>query len=169
MTQPRFAPIAIEDEVRPGSRLGPPRAWTANRPADFRSGPPPSERGTGTAGPDQGYALLLARRFADRLVLAPGERRDDVLTGAVELAMKRAGLSGRAPMTGDIECVLALFGFLAPAPSELVELRRDLFSGVSHDYWAQRELVDQVPESSLRRSRSEIAAAPGDWRTLVGG
>ena len=169
MTQPRFVPIAIEDEVRPGSRLGPPRAWTANRPADFRSGPPPSERGTGTAGPDQGYALLLAQRFANRPVLVSRERRDDVLAGAVGLAMKRAGLFGRAPMASDIECVLALFGFLAPAPSELVELRRDLFSGVGRDYWTQREFVDRFPESSLQRTRSEIVATTGDWRTFVGG
>ncbi len=169
MTQPKFAPIAIEDEVRPASRLGPPAGWTANRPADFRPGPPPSGRGTGTAGPDQGYALLLAGRFADRLVLTAGERREDVLAGAAGIALRRASLFGRAPMAGDLEVALALFGFLAPAPPDLVGYRRRLFAEAGHDYWAQRGLVQLIPESSLRKGPAELAAAAGNWRALVGG
>jgi hypothetical protein len=168
MTQPRFAPIAIEDEVRPGYRLGPPRPWIADRPADFRAGPPPSGPGAGTAGPDQGFALLLAERLADRVVLAPGERREDVLVGAVGISLRRASLFGRAPVAADVECALGLFGYLAPAPAELVAFRRSFFDGVSHDYWAQRALANLVPESSLRLTVSEISASPARWRDLLG-
>ncbi|MFZ0060020.1 MAG: hypothetical protein ACLQAN_06570 [Acidimicrobiales bacterium] len=169
MTQPRFAPIAIEDEVRPGYRLGPPRPWTANRPADFRAGPPPAGRGTGTAGPDQGFALLLAERLADRLVLSPGERREDVLGGAVGIALRRAALFGRAPVLADVELALAIFGYLAPAPPELVEFRHGLFDGVSRDYWAQRELAHQIPESTLRLASPAIDVSTSEWPALVGG
>ncbi len=169
MTQPRFAPIALADEVRPGYRLGPPRPWIANRPADFQAGPPPSGPGTGTAGPDQGFALLLAQRVADRLVLSPGERREDVLAGAVGLALRRASLFGRAPVLVDVELALAIFGYLAPAPPELVEFRRRRFDGVSQDYWAQRELVHQVPEQTLRCAAGEVDPTTSDWRALVGG
>jgi hypothetical protein len=144
MTQPKFAPIAIEDEVRPAYHLGPPRPWVANRPADFRAGPPLSGPGTGTAGPDQGFALLLAGRLSERLVLAPGER------------------------LGDVELALAVFGYLSPAPDELVEFRRGLFAGVSHDYWAQRELANRVPSSTLRRKATEIDVSGSGWRALIG-
>jgi len=168
MTQPKFAPIAIEDEVRPAYHLGPPRPWVANRPADFRAGPPLSGPGTGTAGPDQGFALLLAGRLSERLVLAPGERRDDVLVGAVGVALRRASLFGRAPVLGDVELALAIFGYLSPAPDELVEFRRGLFAGVSHDYWAQRELANRVPSSTLRRKATEIDVSGSGWRALIG-
>jgi hypothetical protein len=168
MTQPRFAPIALADEVRPGYRLGPPRPWAADRPADFRAGPPASGHGTGTTGPDQGFALLLAKRLVDRLVLTPGERPEDVLAGAASIALRRASLFGRAPVLADLEIVLAIFGYLAPAPPELVEFRRRLFAGVSHDYWAERALAHQVPEKTLRRAVGEIDAAASDWRELVG-
>lgn len=169
MTQPRFVPIARADMVRPGYRLGPPRPWRADRPADFRAGAPPTGRGTGTAGPDQGFALLLAERLADRLVLAPGERREDVIAGAVGIALRRASLYGRAPVLADIEFALAIFGYLAAAPAELVEFRKALFDGVSNDYWAQRELANEVPEATLRRMASEVDVSASGWQVLVGG
>ncbi|HXZ82800.1 MAG TPA: hypothetical protein VED84_03500 [Acidimicrobiales bacterium] len=167
MTQPRYAPIAIEDEVRPGYRLGPPRPWTADRPADFRANRPVSGRGTGSAGPDQGFALLLAERLAHRIVAEPGERREDILAGAVAIALRRASLLGRAPVSVDIECALDLFGYRAPAPPELVEFRRSLFDGVSHDYWAQRALANRIPESTLRLTIPEIDASAAEWRDLL--
>jgi len=171
MTQPSFVPIGGADQVRPALRLEAPRRWTADRPGEQQY-PARSIGGSrGTPGPDQGYALRLARRFEDRLVLSRGEHADDVLLGCALLAARRAGLVGRAPTVYDVEAALTLWGFLSPAPPELVEVRRLAFSSASHDYPVQRALVDRVPEAALRTSATDLAVkvAAGDWPVLIGG
>ena len=71
MAAPEHVPVRLADKARTGTPIPPAKAWKATRPGDLR---PPAGRGElGRQGPDQGYALLLARRFEDRLVLAPGE------------------------------------------------------------------------------------------------
>ena len=169
MTQPKFAPIQYEDEVRPSYHLAPPERWLPDRPADFRPGPLPSGKGSGVPGPDQGYALLLAERIKDRIVLTPGERRDDVLAGAVAIALRRAALFGRAPVLADLELALGLFGYLSAAPDELVRFRRKLFDGLADDYWAQRELAHREPESVLRLRPEEVGANAHAWRAITKG
>src|SRR5439155_31489 len=81
--------------------IHPPGHWKADRPADLRGGQP---RGPmfGDPGPDQGYALVLARRFEDRLQLTEGEHREDVVAGCVGVANKRSSLLGRAPVIYDL-------------------------------------------------------------------
>ena len=167
MTQPKYAPIPLEDEVRAGYRLAAPRPWRPGRPADFRPGRRVALDGGGTPGPDQGYALRLARRFRARLVLTPGEHTDDVLTGAVVLAMRRAASVGRAPVAADIEVALLLFGYLADAPAELVAVRKRLFGGAAHDYWDQRALAAAVVDDALRRSPAELRATPRPWQEAL--
>jgi hypothetical protein len=66
-----------------------------------------------------------------------------------------------------------VWGYLdADPPAELVALRHELFAGVSHTavhYAEARRIVDMVPESTLRMSPQQVAAAyPGRWRELVG-
>jgi hypothetical protein len=171
MTQPDFVPFGGADQVRPALRLEAPRRWTSNRPAEQQY-PARSIGGSrGTPGPDQGYAMLLARRFEDRLVLTEGEHAEDVLLGCALLGARRCGLVGRAPTVYDVEAALTLWGFLTVAPPGLVEVRRLAFSGVSHDYPVQRALMDRVPESALRQSPMDLAVkvAAGDWPALVGG
>lgn len=167
MTQPKFAPIQYEDEVRPSYRLAPPSRWTADRPADFKPGPRPSSAGSGIPGPDQGYVLLLAERIADRILLAPGEHVDDVIDGAAAIALGRAAVFGRAPVLVDLEFALRLFGYLSKAPEELVRLRRSLFDGLADDYWRRRELAHTVPQSLLRLSPAEVDQKTGTWRTIT--
>ncbi|MCU1490295.1 MAG: hypothetical protein JWM85_1700 [Acidimicrobiaceae bacterium] len=167
MTQPKYAPITLEDEVRPTTRLAPPESWLPDRPADFRPGRLDRPRGSGSPGPDQGYALRLARRFADRLVLAPSEHAEDVLAGGVVLAMRRASLYGRAPVAADLEVALATFGFLGQADDDLVAERRRFFAGAGHDYWQQRVLADAVPDAVLRRTPAQALAEMGRWRELL--
>lgn len=143
-----------------------PQPWLADRPAELTEGQPMGA-GLGVPGPDQGYALRLARRFEGDLLLAPGEHADDAIAGCVGVALKRAALFGRAPVSADLEVAFRLFGFLPPAPEEaLVTWRKELFAGVSHPhhYAEARHLVDMVPEAVLRMAPSEVEAACLDTR-----
>ena len=179
MTQPKFAPILEQHEVREVQRIGPAAPWEPHRPGEFRPGPAtrPARSGAyGVPGPDQGYALLLAERYEDRLELDPGEHAEDVLAGAVAIAMRRAATFGRAPVSTDVQLALALYGYLATeggptAPRDLVEYRRERFAGAAHDYWRRRALADEVPEAALRRSPAEVVELRDHhrdgWRGLL--
>lgn len=155
MTQPTFVPISEADQVRPARHLHVPGSWTASRPADLRTPHVPSGRGMGSPGPDAGFALRLVRRFEHQVKLTPGESEHDVLTGVALVAARRAAVFGRAPSIYDVQFALNLWGFLEDAPEDLVTDRRKAFSAVSHDYVAQRTLVDSVDEDILRRSPGE--------------
>jgi hypothetical protein len=173
MTQPKFAPIVESAEVRLSMKLPTPLPWAAHRPADFIANPSEARKpNTGIRGPDQGYALHLAERFEPRLQLAEGEHAEDVLSGAVAIALKRASLFGRAPVSHDLEIALRLFGFLGDADEEQVQARRKAFGGAHHDYWQQRDLADLVPEDTLALPlsvvRSRLEAEPDSWRSLSG-
>ena len=158
MTQPTFVPITKADQVRPARHLHVPGPWTTNRPPELRT--PTALRGpsVGTPGTDAGFALRLARRFAHDLRLTEGESEHDVLLGAALIAARRAALYGRAPSIYDLQVAFARWGFLVDAPAELVTARRRAFASVSHDYVAQRALVDAIPDESLRRSPAEVQA-----------
>ena len=159
MTQPTFVPITEADQVRPARHLHVPEAWTTSRPAELRTPTALKGRSVGTPGPDAGFALRLARRFAHDLKLREGENEHDVLLGCALIAARRAALYGRAPSIYDVQVALALWGFLRDdVPEELVEGRRQAFSSVSHDYVAQRRLVDAVPEASLRLTPAQAQA-----------
>ena len=138
-----------------------PQPWLADRPGELTEGQPMGA-GLGVPGPDQGYALRLARRFEGDLLLAPGEHADDAIAGCVGVALKRAALFGRAPVSADLEVAFRVFGFLPPAPDDaLVAWRKELFAGVSHPhhYAEARHLVDLVSEAALRMAPSEVEAA----------
>ncbi len=158
MTQPTFVPIAEADQVRPARHLHVPGTWTASRPAELVGPARARGKAMGTPGPDSGFALRLARRFEHELKLTEDESEHDVLCGAALVAAKRAALFGRAPSIYDLQFALNLWDFLGDAPLEAVASRRVAFSSVSHDYVAQRELVDSVPDEDLRLSPEEARA-----------
>lgn len=132
----------------------------------------PTGPALGNQGPDQGYALKLAKGFVDELVLAPGEHESDVITGAVAVAMRRASIFGRAPVSDDLRLALTAFGYLGAAPDELVALRRGLFDEVHHHvihYREAREIAAMVPESTLRSSVDAVRTRhEADWREPLG-
>jgi len=71
---PDYVPVSPVD--RPRSYESPdhvPLAWTSDRPGDLVGRQPRSPR-FGYQGPDQGYALKIAKTFADKVHLRPGER-----------------------------------------------------------------------------------------------
>jgi hypothetical protein len=170
MTQPSFVPITEADQVRPARHLQVPAAWTPGRPAELRTPARPIGPGMGTPGPDQGFALRLARRFAERLCLADGEASEDATVGCAVLASRRSGLFGRAPSIHDLTVAFTLWGFLSDrAPDALVAGRRVAFRSAAHDYVVQRQLTDRVPDDALRRTPEEVAdwVDEGHWRVLV--
>ena len=143
----------------------------ADRPGEVVGGGPPMGSGRGYQGPDQGYALKLAERFAGQLVLAAGEREDDALAGCVAVALRRASIFGRAPVMHDLRLALELFGFVAEADPELVAWRRDRFAGAAghHGYHVKLRLADLVPEETLRLTPAAVAEASAqDWRAPLG-
>ncbi len=147
-----------------------PAAWFADRPGDVVGlGGQPVGQGFGTSGPDQGYALKLAHRWEDKVVLAPDESRDDVIAGALGVALRRAALFGRAPVTYDLELALAVWGYLTNAGTDLVTFRRRLFEGCAHQYPAQREIADRVPAKTLAMKPAEVRSVigAGGWRDLL--
>jgi hypothetical protein len=177
MAAPEYVPTGLESAPRKGLPLPPPDGWEPGD--DTHLGPRPGElgpsqprgAGLGTPGPDQGFALRLARSFTGKLELAEGEREDDALHGAVLVALKRASLFGRAPVVHDIEAALRAWGYLDDAPAELVAVRRRAFEGAHswHHYVDQRRIVDAVPDDLLRLRPAEIAdRVRGDgWRTAL--
>jgi hypothetical protein len=167
MAAPEYVPTTKDQQPRRGLGLPPARPWVAARPGELHAEQPDGPS-FGSPGPDQGFALVLARRFEDRLELA-GAHREDVVAGCLGVALKRAALFGRAPVIHDLDIAFRIWGFLGDAPAELLALRNPLFEGAAHHYWEQRAIVDQVPESTLRLTHQAVASQfPADWRSLLG-
>ena len=167
MAQPDFVPMTLGDRVRTADVLPIPDRWEATRPGELEGLRPPAGRSFGNTRPDQGFALKLAKRFHDRLELAPGEHAEDALSGCVGVALRRAAKFGRAPVIYDLELAFTLFGFLGGAPAELVDFRRPYFDAASHDYWDQRDIADLVAEDTLALSPAEVRSRLADWRSML--
>ena len=166
MAAPDYVPTTKDE--RPREPLGTPGhdGWTATRPGDL-TGFQPSGPYFGNQGPDQGYGLVLAERFHDRLLLGDGEDAHDVMAGSLGVGLARASLFGRAPVIHDLELAYGVFGYLDPAPADLVELRKPLFAGASHHYWDQRAIVAVVPDTTLRMTPAAVRQRLGEWRSLL--
>jgi len=167
MAAPEYVPTTKEQQPRRGLGLPPARPWVPARPGEL--GPSqPDGVSFGRPGPDQGYGLVLANRFRERLVL-DGASADDAVAGCLGVGLWRASIFGRAPVIHDFDIAFRIWGFLGDAPAELVALRNPLFEGAHHHYWEQRAIVDQVPESTVRMTHQQVAAQfPADWRVLLG-
>jgi len=145
------------------------RVWSADRPGDvFADGQPKGDL-LGSQGPDQGFAIKLARSFEDKLVLTPNEHANDVIAGCVAVALKRASAFGRAPTVHDVRSAFAIFGYLDSAEPELVQIRQKLFEEVAHPhhYTERRSIVDAVPVDFLRRPHKQIIEDAVDWRSVL--
>ncbi len=144
-----------------------PQVWTQSRPSELRGTGQPSGARLGSQGPDQGYALKLARGFIDRLELAAGESPDDAVAGCTAVATRRAAGFGRAPVVHDLTVGFTLWGFLGGGPPDLVAARGPLFRSAAHHYEAQRAIADCVRPDTLRLTPDVVAARLGEWRELI--
>lgn len=166
----RVPPLAEPRAYRSPDHV--PESWAPERPGDLEGRQPSGER-LGTPGPDQGYALRIARSLEPQIRLQPGEQLDDAIRGCLGIALRRASLFGRAPVVHDLRLAFTIWGFFDDAPpADLVECRRQLFEGVAdttHHYFEGRYLADLVPEAVLRTDPRTLAARSGpEWRSLTG-
>jgi hypothetical protein len=166
MAQPEFVPVPDLDEMRPQDRLPPSVRWQPGRPGEVVGNAQPSADGFGAQGPDQGYALALARRFYDKLELVEGEHKADVVAGCVAVATRRSSLFGRGPVIYDLELGFTIWGYLGGAPTGLIAKRKDLFAEAAHHYWKRRAIVDAVKESTLRMTPAVARAGLSDYPGL---
>jgi hypothetical protein len=171
MAVPRFAQTPPIDDAR-GYESPPvvPDSWMPDRPAEIIGFQPEGPR-LGHQGPDQGYALVLARRMQHRILLQPDESLDDAIHGCVPIALRRASLMGRAPVVHDLVVAFTVWGFLdEQPPEELVEIRKSLFAEIAHaGHSSEREkLVAMVPESTLRLTPEAVKLPYAiDWKSLL--
>jgi hypothetical protein len=138
-----------------------------HRPGEHRKVAPGPRRRVGAAGPDQGYALLLAEHLADTVVLGHGEHIDDVLAVAVQVALVRAARLGRAPVRADLETALTLLAFLSPISDDAVRVRRSIVTGASHDSWRCREIAELISDEALALDPAAAAVFALDWTTAT--
>jgi hypothetical protein len=165
-----YVPTRQEDAPRRSVAIPPASGWRAARPGDIDPAIGSGRKGVlfGTPGPDSGYALTLAERFRDRIAaVAPETVHDAEMIGA-QVAMRRGGLFGRAPIALDVELGLTLFGWLGDAPADLVEWRRLAVVGVAHDYPRRIGLVEAIPDAVIRQKPEEIRGRVAEWRQLLG-
>jgi len=149
-----------------------PEEWRPDRPGDL-TGRQPSARGLGYQGPDQGYALKLANRLRPEVVTQANEAVEDAIAGCTAIALRRASTIGRAPVIHDLRLAFTMWGwFDSSPPADLLAARRTAFAGVAdtlHHYDLRRDLVDSVPEETLRLAPAQVAERyPKDWRQLLG-
>lgn len=173
MAAPEHVPTKPNQDVRTyGSPPRRPDSWRADRPADFADDHrQPVGDLLGSPGPDQGYALRLARLLEPELHLTEGEHAKDALAGIVAIGLKRASVLGRAPVIHDLRIAATLFGYLDAAPDpDLVALRRELFEELSHfhHYMELRALVDMVHPAVLRQTPAQVTDAyRSGWRSQL--
>ncbi len=170
MAAPKFA--HTRDQKHYESPDVVPDGWSPERPGVVDGLQPTGER-MGAMGPDQGFALTIAHKLAPRLHVPEGERLDDAIRGCVNIALRRASLYSRAPVVHDLNVAFTIWGYFdEQPPGELLTRRAELFEGVgnvNHHYAEGRLIADLVPESTLRMTPTEAAAAyPARWRELTG-
>ena len=167
MTQPDHVPLQATDRVRPSALLPPPAGWYLDRPAEQVGLEAPAGPRFGATGPDLGYGLKLARRFQDRLQLAPGEHAEDAVTGCFACGGRRAASFGRAPVIYDMQWAYGLWGFLDGAPEDLIAWRGPLFRGAAEDYWSERRIADAVRPETLALSPAQVLERLESWRDML--
>ncbi|KJF18287.1 MULTISPECIES: hypothetical protein [Acidithrix] len=171
MTQPDYVPVASGTQLRKFDELSNPGSWMSDRVAELPPNPHSAvEQGVllGTPGPDSGFAIKLARYELAKISLDENEHHEDVEKAVTSVAIKRSALYSRAPVIHDVRFALKLFGYgeeLSP-PVELVEFRKKAFSGVAHDYFKVRRLLDLIPVATLSLSVDEIDVAKWDQYLL---
>jgi hypothetical protein len=166
-----YVPTREEDAPRRSVAIPPASGWRAVRPGDIDPAAGSGRNGLlfGTPGPDSGYALTLAEHFADQITVVRPETVHDAEALAAQVAMRRGGLFGRAPVRVDVELGFTLFGWVGEPPAELVEWRRFAAARAGHDYPRRIALVEAIPDAVIRQRPDQIRERIAtEWRSLLG-
>lgn len=117
--------------------------------------------------PDAGYALLLAKQFAPRLVMADGEDAADAAWLVGLLAIRRAGLAGRAPSLHDVKFAAALLGYDGLASPQFARWRATQSCGLSEheDRWSS--IADATAWALGRPELPAVAELHDWWATMA--
>ncbi len=154
MAQPNFAPIKSDNKVSEIQKLNSPNEWKSVRPGELKNKVNLEKKSRfGNPGPDQGYAMVLFKRFTDDIRLSKEEDIHDVQAGVVAIAMKRAAIFGRAPVNKDIEFALNKFDFLKDIKSDAVKKRRETFKSAGHEYSKRQDIADMIDEDEMKSYR----------------
>ena len=172
MSAPKSAPAGLREKPYYTSPDVVPDPWSPDRPGIVDGFQPVGAR-LGAQGPDQGYALTIARRLVPELQIQAAERIDDAVQGCLGIALGRASLFSRAPVVHDLRIAFTIWGYFDPSPpADLLAHRAELFEGVgntNHHYAAGRRIADLVPESTFRMTPQQVQAAyPAHWKSLTG-
>lgn len=172
MAAPKSAPAGTRETEYYSSPDVVPDSWDPARPGIVEGLQPTGPR-LGAQGPDQGFALTIAHRLAPKLHVQEHERIDDAIRGCLGIALRRASMFSRAPVVHDLTIAFTIWGFFDESPADdLVARRAELFEGVgnvNHHYAEGRVIADLVPETTLRMTPEQVAAAyPERWRELTG-
>jgi hypothetical protein len=162
---PRHHPRDYDSSPRRGN------GWWLDRPGEIVPADMPRGGLYGNHGPDIGYAYKLVHRVSNRLKVTTGEHREDAEAGGISVAMRRAALSGRAPILADLDVAFTIWGFYDDQPpSGLRVLRAEMFEGARdelHGYDLRREIANVVSEHALRMTPAAVSAAYAqDWAGL---
>ncbi len=169
MAQPRYIPSAKKPKVAYSSPNYVPKSWKPSRPGDIADVGNPRVAGFGNQGPDQGYLFKLAETFVDDIHLFEGEQKSNVLSGCSWLALRRASILGRAPVSEDLEVSFKMFGYLYKNPPlSLIDFRKDLMAMIGNaEHEAKAKLFELVSEDVLVQSSDEITELQrSDWKLV---
>ena len=154
MATPRFVPPVTD--LRPPRRMDfggiPPARRLPLRPGAGRR--PPLAPGFGSPCPDGGYALLLAHLADDDVMLEPGEEREDANWAIATVAMRRAGVLGRAPFAEDVKIARTLLAYDGSEDGD--------FSG-----WRVRRLTGVADDADLRQRLADVAIVAAEMHHPV--
>ena len=159
MTQPDYVPVASGSQLRQVEPLAIPEGWTASRPSELAPLKVSAvEQGKllGTPSPDSGFALKLARIRVHKLELGVGEHLEDVERAVAAIAIKRAALFSRAPVIHDVDFAITLLGYdESDIPEAVLAHRKSVVSGVSHDYFKMRRMLEAIGPETLAATSVE--------------
>jgi hypothetical protein len=127
---------------------------------------PVAAPGFGLPCPDAGYALFLAALGDEHLALEFGDRREDAECAIATVAIRRAGMLGRAPLPRDVEIGRTLLAYDQPTDADFARWRARWIRGIARDGDLRQRLADAALPSQALRAPLDADAVHG-WRALL--
>ncbi|MET0146014.1 MAG: hypothetical protein ABW328_14720 [Ilumatobacteraceae bacterium] len=95
-----------------------------------------------------------------------GDRRDDAERAIATVAMRRAGLLGRAPVLQDVEIGRTLLAYDEPTDADFARWRARWFRGIARNDDLRQRLADAALPAAALPPPLDADAVHG-WRALL--